>query len=368
MTNKENELLLRAKNTLFGNIAPEAKKFFDERDMISPSIRHFFGIWNWDSAFHAIGASYFDGELAKTQIEGFLSLMKQDGMLPDNVRFTGVTEWHSSKPPVFPYAVLDVYRKTQDSDFLSRTYPLLCLNENFWRTKRFDGTGFFYSHYEESTEENNLIYAKWESGWDNSPRWDNGIENLYPIDLNCFMVMFYDSMEKIADILALDSKEWTKKKTSLIEFIENNLWNEKAGAYTDRDRFNGTFSDVLTPASFMPLYIRSASFDRAKKMAELAENKDKFDCLMPTVSFDNPAYSTDYWRGPMWLNTAYFAAKGLKNYNFPVADKIKDNVLSLVYDVGNIRENYDCKNRKGLSCCDFSWSAVFVIEFLLNFS
>ena len=150
--------------------------------------------------------------------------------------------------------------------------------------------------------------------------------------------------------------------------IENNLWNEKAGAYTDRGRFNGTFSDVLTPASFMPLFIRSASVDRAKKMAELAENKDKFDCLMPTVSFDNPAYSTDYWRGPMWLNTAYFAAKGLKNYNFPVADKIKDNVLSLVYDVGNIRENYDCKNRKGLSCQDFSWSAVFVIEFLLNFN
>lgn len=366
MTNRDNELLLRAKKTLVDNISPEAKEFFDGRDMISPSIKYFFGIWNWDSAFHAMGVAYFDGELAKMQIEGFLSLMKEDGMLPDNVRFTGVTESHSSKPPVFPYAVLDVYNKTNDKEFLARTYPLLCLNEKFWRNQRFDSTGFYYSHYEDSTEENNLLYAKWESGWDNSPRWDNGIENLYPVDLNCFMVMFYNSMEKIADILNIDSKEWAEKKTELIDFVENNLWNSELNAYTDRDRFNGTFSNVLTPASFMPLFIGTASQERAEKMAQIAEDKEKFDCFMPTVSYDNPAYSNDYWRGPMWLNTAYFAAKGLKNYNLPVADKIKENVLSLVYDVGSIRENYDCKNRQGLSVYDFSWSAVFVMEFLLN--
>ena len=45
---------------------------------------------------------------------------------------------------------------------------------------------------------------------------------------------------------------------------------------------------------------------------------------MPTVSYDNPNYSTNYWRGPTWLNVAYFAAKGLKNYHFDdTADKIR---------------------------------------------
>ena len=52
--------------------------------------------------------------------------------------------------------------------------------------------------------------------------------------------------------------------------------------------------------------------------------KNNFKEKMPTVSFDNPEYSTDYWRGPTWLNVAYFAAKGLKNYGFEVADKIKE--------------------------------------------
>lgn len=48
------------------------------------------------------------------------------------------------------------------------------------------------------------------------------------------------------------------------------------------------------------------------------------------ITFDHPAYSNDYWREPTWLNTAYFAGKGL--------------------------------------CCDhFSWSCVFINEFILNF-
>src|SRR5574344_232900 len=38
---------------------------------------------------------------------------------------------------------------------------------------------------------------------------------------------------------------------------------------------------------------------RAKRMAEIAEDKEKFDSTMPTVSFDNPSYTSDYWRGPL---------------------------------------------------------------------
>ena len=101
-------------------------------------------------------------------------------------------------------------------------------------------------------------------------------------------------------------------------------------------------------------------------MRMIAENyfKDK----MPTVSYDNPGYSNDYWRGPTWLNVAYFAAKGLKNYGFEVADRIKENILNMCFDEkGGIFENYDSITGKGLCCDHFSWSSVFIIEFILNF-
>ena len=85
-------------------------------------------------------------------------------------------------------------------------------------------------------------------------------------------------------------------------------------------------------------------------------------------SFDNPQYSSDYWRGPTWLNVAYFAAKGHKNYNFYVADKIKENILDMCYqNKDGIYENYDSITGRGLCCNHFSWSCVFIIEFILGF-
>ena len=117
----------------------------------------------------------------------------------------------------------------------------------------------------------------------------------------------------------------------------------------------------------MPLFIKTASHERAESMAKMAADEQIFNSNMPTVAYNNPEYSQNYWRGPLWLNIAYFAAKGLKNYGFSVADDIKENILSLVYGIKDgIFENYDTKNRKGLCCSNFSWSAVFIIEFILN--
>jgi glycogen debranching enzyme len=116
----------------------------------------------------------------------------------------------------------------------------------------------------------------------------------------------------------------------------------------------------------MPLYIEIASDAQAQSMRDIAV--ERFDSKMPTVSFDNPSYSNDYWRGPTWLNVAYFAAKGLKHYGFSVAEDIKDSILNMCFaDTRGIFENYDSKTGKGLCCNHFSWSAVFILEFILNF-
>ena len=88
---------------------------------------------------------------------------------------------------------------------------------------------------------------------------------------------------------------------------------------------------------------------------------------MPTAPFSDANYSNDYWRGPTWLNVAYFAAKGLKDYGHQVAEDIKEWILNACYnEKGGIYENYDSKTGKGLCCDHFSWSSVFIIEFILN--
>ena len=168
--------------------------------------------------------------------------------------------------------------------------------------------------------------------------------------------------------LCFEADVWKAKEMTLSANIEKHLWNDKMKAYADANRFTHEVSDVLTPASFMPLYIQTASIERAEYMGALAKDKNKFYPGMPTVAYDNPQYSKDYWRGPTWLNVAYFAAKGLKNYGFDdVADGIKETVLSWVEkDNGVTYENYNA-NGIGMGAVPFSWSATFVIEFILNF-
>lgn len=367
ISERDASLLDRAVEILEENKYYEMNKFFDGKTMISPGRNFFEGIWNWDSGFHAVGVSRFDPKLATDQIEGFLDHIMPDGMLPDLVRLDGYDELHSSKPPVLASCALEVYKNTSDLEFLKRVYKKLALNESFWRSQRSDGRLFYYSYYRKGTEKECLTWTKFESGWDNSVRWDKGIYEYYPVDLNCFMLSFYESMGEIAELIGECPKEWNKKASELADLIEETFWNDKIGAYTDTNRFTMEHSDVLTPASFMPLYVKTASQERAEKMAKIAEAKDKFNRTMPTVCYDNPEFSNDYWRGPMWLNTAYFAAKGLKNYGFSVAEEIKENVLNLVDSIKDgIYENYDTVNSRGLYYPRFSWSACFVIEFILN--
>ena len=330
--------------------------------MISPGRNNFVGIWNWDSAFHAIGMLDFDKELAKEQILGFLQFQLENGMLPDVIWESGVIEDNFSKPPVMASAAEKVFHETGDYDFLKKVYPQLVFNANFWERERMFGGLFHYDANQD--KENYLKWVGYETGWDNSPRWDKEPYNCWAIDLNCYMVMTYRSLAVMAEKLGEDSKEWKIKETLLTSEIEKRLWNENLEAYTDYNFKKESFINVLSPASFMPLYVGIAPESRAEKMNQIAI--DHFLPGMPTVAYDDPSYSRDYWRGPCWLNVAFFAAKGLYDYGFiDSARTIKDTILTWVENDGDyIHENYDAKTGEGLCYPEFSWSSVFVREFI----
>lgn len=371
VTERDFMLIKEAVNTLYKNIAVGEGIPWKPYRCIMPCHNGFEGIWNWDSAFHAVGACNWDTDLAKEQILGFCQYQCEDGMYPDVIRMNGTIEKISSKPPVMPWAAKIIYDKDKDKEFLKKIYPSLVKNEFFWRSRRFY-KGLF--HYDANTSmvvsEKYDLYVRYESGWDNSVRWNSPVVDYWPIDLNCFMVMFYRAMSFMAGELNLNDEAiiWDIKEKTLIDNIENNLWNENLKSYVDVNRFTREQSDVLTPASFMPLYIRTATWQRADCMHKLGSDKNKFFPGMPTVAYDNIEYSTDYWRGPTWLNVAYFAAKGLKNYGYDTtADDIKETILSWVEkDNGITHENYTL-NGEGMGAVPFSWSSVFVIEFILNF-
>lgn len=335
---------------------------------ISPWAGQTSGLWNWDSVFHAMTAVRFDGELAKSCIDSFAMFQRENGIMPDVVFPNGRVVDNYSKPPVFPWGVLHVYERDGDTEFLRRNYDRSVLYEKFWMENRYD-RGLFYYSAQNNPADRDYLHPRWESGWDNSPRWDVcPIVELWPVDLNCFMALFYRSMAKMAQILGEDADAWKQKELAIVEKIESILYDEKQGAYVDRNRLTGKFSDALSPASFMSLFIGTATPERAAAMNALARDTDKFYPGMPTASYDCKGYDNNYWRGPTWLNVAFFAVKGLADYGFSdTAREIKEYLLDMAYDnLPNICENYDSRTRLGRCCKSFSWSAAFIIEFILQ--
>ena len=365
------KLLEKTRKILRANTYDKTGYPWDGYTMIFPAYGPFPGIWNWDSAFHAIGMIPYDMSLAKDQVEGFLKFQMDNGMLPDVIFEDGRIADTYSKPPVMAYAAMRVFEASGDSEFAERVYPKLEKNTRFWERERKSGELFHYDadRSDGCGDEEYLKRVCFETGWDNSPRWDGGKpQNLWTVDLNCYMVMTYRAMSKLAGAAGADTSEWDKKASELSQLIEQRLWNEKLLAYTDYDFVKGEYSDTLTPASFMPLYAGISSAEHAANMEKIA--KDHFMPGMPTVAYTDPSFEIDaYWRGSSWLNVAYFAAKGLKDYGFDeTADTIRNTLLCWVYNDGeDVHENYNPVTGEGLCAARFSWSCVFVRELLENF-
>lgn len=377
MSEKDFDLLCRAKDTLEANILTRPEKSLDPLPWhplngICPSQYTFRGMWNWDSAFHAIGVARWNPELARDQIRIFLEAQLPSGALPDVIREDGRIVDNFGKPPVMPWATAIIDQRDQNDDFLKFAYERFISYESFWRRER-GGAANGLFHYDSLAEdpERRLLETKYESGWDNSVRWDKGIHDLWPIDLNCYMVTLYQALAYMADRLSRQREKtrWLGFKDQLVELINSRLYDEHRKVYVDYNRVTQKFSNVLSPASFMPLYVRIATAERAEHMATLAADPNKFFPGFPTVAYDDPAHdSTGYWRGPTWLNVAYFALKGLKFYGFDrVADTCRKTILDWCSSNSDwIYENYDSKSGRGLGAKQFSWSAAFITEFILN--
>lgn len=384
LSERDFRIVEKASRILLQNIVPVTEKvLWKPYRAISPSMApqpnypdevFFPGIWNWDSAFHMAGVARFDKKLAQEQMEAFFLFQKENGMLPDLIRIPAKgskIEDYSGKPPVWAWALQQLDQRQPDDDFLTKMYPKLVKNESFWAIERYceaDGL-FFYSTDEQG--ENRDLYIRWESGLDDSIRFDDGvIDFLYPIDLNCFMVSFYQAMQYLARRQGLDADaaKWKEKENRLSERIQAVLWSEEDQCFWDWNFKDRDFIRVITPALFMPLWVGIATKEQAAAVERFAKDPNKLYPCMPTVAFDHPKMDEHgYWRGPVWMNVAYFAIKGLYDYGLrKTAMEIRETLLDWMDKDPSIHENYNPYCGRGRCAADFSWSCVFAMEMIFE--
>ena len=347
----------------------------------------FHGFWSWDSWKHSVGLSAYAPKLAKDQIRDMFDFQKENGFIVDCVYRDTTIEAHNyrdTKPPLAAWAVAKVLRKNPDSLFASEMYPKLKKYHLWWYTDRdHDQDGLC----EYGSTDGTIIAAKWESGMDNAIRFDTTkmLQNSKDafsmdqenVDLNAYLYAEKGYLAEIATILGLneESSKWKQEASDLKTRIQTQFFDEEAGWFYDTNLDGDTFIKGAGSEGWIPLWAKVAN----EQQAEIVKNKmmdpKKFNVKVPfqTMAADHPKFDpmNGYWRGPNWLDQAYFGIKGIRNYGYEkeaneITLKLLMGAEGLLEKGKPIHENYHPLTGKGLYAKNFSWSAAHLIMLLTN--
>ena len=345
-------------------------------------------MWLWDSVFHALAFLTYDGEMAKNSIRAVLTQEREDGFIPHMMNPIDGSD--VTQPQVLAWGVWETYKKTGDKNFLRESAePLEKYLEWDARNRDKNGNGLL----EWFTEPEESCCKCGESGLDNSPRFDID-EETDAVDFSVFQA--HDSLYLSYIFRELGEEEksrlWHKRYETLKGKINEVFWDEEDGVYYDRS-FSGKLSKVLTPVSFLPMFAGLSSKAQADRMVKVLTDKNLLWTENPVASVTktHPTYSTDMWRGGVWLNHNYFIIKGLKRYGYDaIAEELRQKTLEMAdkwyKKTGSIFEFYAPEGeicpyfceRKGKtvnppdwrkhvhSIMDYNWSASFTILFIQN--
>jgi glycogen debranching enzyme len=335
-------------------------------------------MWIWDSGFHSLGLRHISGDWAENSIKAVLSRQHEDGFIAHRM---GVDDESTIiQPPILAWSAWTVYETTRNVEFVEYCYPkLVKMIEYDLRERDSDGNGL--SEWNDGDS----------SGMDNSPRFDSPVKDA--IDLNCFIANEMLYLSHMAALLGNhdESTIWMNSREKSANLINQHLWDDETGYYYDND-LNGNLVKIKTEAGFVPMFAGIASDEQVEKLVDHLTDPLQFWRAFPvsSVSADEPTFSDNMWRGPVWINFNYFIIEGLKHYGYSdLAKDLRrrtiDEIIRWYETDGVIYEFYDSEgeispvylHRKaqggpdvrrmaslGTTVCDYNWTAALLMDMI----
>ncbi len=347
----------------------------------------FNGFWSWDSWKHAVGLAYYNTDLAKKQVKLMFEFQNEDGFVADCVFRDTAIENHNyrdTKPPLSAWAVVKIYEKDDDLDFVKTLYPKLKKYHYWWYNKRdHDQDGLC----EYGSTDGSLVAAKWESGMDNAIRFDDSkilknSEGAYSlnqesVDLNAYLYAEKLYLKRLADALGIieDANQYSHESMKLKASIQKQFYDSDDGWFYDTNIEGTTFIKGEGSEGWTALWANAATKEQARAVKNKMMNPGKFYTKVPfqTMSADHPKFDPlkGYWRGPNWLDQSYFGVKGLRNYGFDdeanrATNQIIEGAQGIIQKGEAIRENYHPLTGEGLHAYNFSWSAAHILMLIMK--
>lgn len=375
---------VKAIETLISNWRSASGDLHHDGLFPSYSNKDFNGFWAWDSWKHAVALARFAPDLARDQIRAMFDYQNAAGMVADVVyRDKKENNWRNTKPPLAAWAVSEVYAATGDRQFVAEMFPMLMRYHRWWYAERdHDHDGLA----EYGSTDGTRIAAAWESGMDNAVRFDhaNVLRNTEhawsldqeSVDLNSFLYLEKLRLAGLARVIgeAALATTLTDEAQALREQVRARMFDPDDGFFYDIEISAGAAVRVMGPEGWIPLWTGLATAKQARAVARIMLDPRKFATRMPfpTLAADHPQFSPvqGYWRGPVWLDQAYFAVEALRGYGMrreadAMRQRLLDNAAGLM---GNapIFENYDPLTGAGVQSPNFSWSAAHYLLLLMH--
>ena len=182
------------------------------------------------------------------------------------------------------------------------------------------------------------------------------------VDLNAFLYLENMLLKSMSDIVKIQYDY-----TFDVRKMDDYFFDKDKGYYYDK-KTNGEFISIEGTEAFIPLWTKMATPERAAAVIKMYQKPNKFSTYIPfpTVSADHPEFKYDkYWRGPVWIDQAYFGISGIRNYgNKELADMYTNQVFTRLKGLTGsepINENYDPNTGERLRAPNFSWSAAHLL-------
>ncbi|MBO0692574.1 MAG: hypothetical protein J2P58_06735 [Acidimicrobiaceae bacterium] len=357
----------------------------DEHGYTVPHSQTYPWLWLWDSCFHALIWDALDDERAVRELTAVFRRQSRDGFIPHMANFppesaTGEM-WGATgrsaitQPPMYGHALAVLASHGRDIRALAEP-ALRGLQHLFDRRRAPCG----------------LIrcYHPWETGADDSPRFDFGRRPPYyrlrwdsihyklvgalevrdgeatgssafdvcPAGFNALVAW---NARELAE--ALGDSRLSAEATTLAQTIDALMWSEEAGTWCDVQPDGSPGSSVQVVDALLPALV-TADAERAARVLALTTDPDAFGLPFGPAQV-HPAeasYEEDqYWRGPAWPCLTYLLwraaeQRGLVHQTERLAAMLRDGAAA-----SGFAEYWNAATGAGRGAIPQSWACLAIL-------
>ena len=307
-------------------------------------------VWIWDTCFMSLFCKFAQEVFPGVEsFKNFYEVLYHGAVLPAVVPTEKEPFWTGAKqgepfhikvhiadnPPLFAWAEYENALYHGDKEYIKQLlYDKKSLQHHYdWLEGLHEKIKIANVHCGTHWIAEGLGY-KWEcgvSGMDNTPRGRMSEvaekerpnnPDMYWIDAICQQALSAKSISRLFEMVddSENAKIWEDKFLAKKKIVNDFYWDTKDKFYYDIDCKDKHFYKVPTIASYWALTAGIADNTQAQALLERVLDEGSFGGKVPLVSLSRSdgdfQESGKYWRGALWLPTAYASLKGLAKYGF----------------------------------------------------